>query len=93
MRVSVRWGDNYPASIAYQWVDVTGLPDGKYQLKVFADPASEELPGGNFVESDETNKRGWAKVRIKGRQVTIMSRSARPQASAAPAPGRSGGLS
>ena len=51
---AVRWGDIYPASIAYRWVDVIGLPDGNYKLKVFADPASEELPDGNFVESDET---------------------------------------
>jgi hypothetical protein len=78
MGVSVKWGDIYPAKIAYQWIDVTGLPNGKYRLNVIADPATVDLPGGNFVESDETNNRGWVKIRIQGRDVTILKRSPRP---------------
>ena len=78
MGVSVRWGDIYPADIAYQWVDISDVPDGRYKLKVFADPPTEEAPGGTFVESDELNNMGWLKIRIDGRSVKILARSARP---------------
>jgi hypothetical protein len=78
MGVSVKWGDIYPASIAFQWVDITDVPNGKYRLKVFADPATEKLPGGNFLESDETNNVGWVKIRIEGQKVKILDRSPRP---------------
>ncbi len=78
MGVSVDWGDIYPSTIAYQWVDITGVPDGKYRLKVFADPSSEETPGGTFIESDDANNMGWVKIRIDGRAVRILARSDRP---------------
>lgn len=78
MGVSVKWGDIYPSTIAYQWIDITDVPDGKYKLKVFADPVTEELPGGSFIESDDTNNKGWVKIRIQGQSVKILDRSARP---------------
>ena len=78
MGVSVKWGDIYPSTIAYQWLDITGVPDGKYKLKVFADPASLEAPTGTFIESDEANNMGWVKIRIEGRSVKILRRSERP---------------
>jgi len=76
MGVSVRWGDIYPSTFAYQWVDITGLPNGDYKLKVIADPP--DTTGGQFIESNETNNRGWAKIRLSGRTVTVLARSARP---------------
>jgi lysyl oxidase len=78
MGVSVRWADIYPSSIAYQWIDVSEVPDGRYKLKVFADASTAEAPAGTFIESDETNNVGWAKIRISGNSVTVLSRSARP---------------
>jgi hypothetical protein len=78
MGVSVRWGDIYPSTIAYQWVDITGVANGRYKLKVFADAGTDEAPGGTFIESDDTNNMGWVKIRIEGRDVTILRRSARP---------------
>jgi hypothetical protein len=78
MGVSVNWADIYPSTIAYQWVDITGVPDGRYKLMVFADPATEKAPGGAFVESDDTNNVGWVKIRIDGRKVKILARSDRP---------------
>jgi len=33
MGVSVKWADIYPSTIAYQWIDVTEVPDGTYRLK------------------------------------------------------------
>jgi hypothetical protein len=76
MGISKNWGDTYPSTFKYQWVDITDLPNGDYRLRVIADPA--EVPGGLFIESDETNNAGWAKIRIQGRQVTVLKKSARP---------------
>lgn len=33
MGVSVKLADIYPSTIAYQWIDVTEVPDGTYRLK------------------------------------------------------------
>jgi hypothetical protein len=76
MGVSVKWGDTYPSTFKYQWVDITDLPNGDYRLRVIADPAG--VPGGLFIESNETNNMGWAKIRIQGQQVTVLNKSARP---------------
>ncbi len=76
MGISKNWGDTYPSTFKFQWVDITDLPNGDYRLRVIADPT--EVPGGQFIESDETNNVGWAEIRIQGRQVTILNRSARP---------------
>ena len=76
MGVSKNWGDTYPYTFKFQWVDITDLPNGDYRLRVIADPA--DVAGGLFIESDETNNVGWAKIRIQGRQVTVLNRSPRP---------------
>ena len=76
MGISKNWGDTYPSTFKYQWVDITDLPNGDYRLRVIADPA--EVPGGQFIESDETNNAGWAKIRIQGQQVTVLNKSNRP---------------
>lgn len=76
MGVSRNWGDIYPSTFKYQWVDITDLPNGDYRLRVIADPA--EVPGGMFIESNETNNVGWAKIRIQGTSVTVLKRSGRP---------------
>jgi hypothetical protein len=54
------------------------VPDGTYKLKVFADPSTVEAPGGTFVESDESNNKGWVKIRIDGLKVKVLARSNRP---------------
>lgn len=76
MGVSVRWADIYRSTIAHQWIDITGLPNGEYRIKVIADPPWET--GGKFLESNEANNRGWTNIRISGTSVTVLSRSARP---------------
>jgi hypothetical protein len=76
MGVSVRWADIYRSTIAHQWIDITGLPNGEYKIKVIADPPWES--GGQFLESNEANNRGWTKIRITGTSVTVLSKSARP---------------
>jgi len=76
MGTSRRWGDIYKSSIAFQWIDITGLPSGSYKLKVIADPPYET--GGLFRESNETNNRAWTNIYIGKTTVSILSRSARP---------------
>jgi hypothetical protein len=78
MGVSVKWGDIYPSTIAYQWVDITDVPNGKYKLRIFADAPTADAPAGTFTESDDTNNEGWVKIRIEGRTVRILARSDRP---------------
>lgn len=78
MGVSVNWGDIYPSTIAYQWVDIAGVPDGRYRLRIFADPVTDKAPAGTFIESDDTNNEGWVKIRIEGRTVKVLARSDRP---------------
>jgi len=75
MGISVKWGDTYPSTIAFQWIDITDLPNGKYRLRVLADPAST---AGAFLESNETNNAGWAKIQIQGNSVTVLKKSANP---------------
>ena len=31
--LSVGWADNYPWFFAFQWIDITGLPGGTYQVR------------------------------------------------------------
>lgn len=76
MGVSVRWADIYRQTIAHQWIDITGLPNGEYKIRVVADPPWET--GGQFRESNEANNRAWTNIRISGTTVTIVSKSARP---------------
>lgn len=76
MGISVRWGDIYRSTLAFQWIDITGMPSGDYLIKIIADPPWKT--GGRFLESNESNNRGWAKIRITKTGVTVLSKSARP---------------
>ena len=56
--VSVGWGDRYPWDFAYQWIDITGLPGGRYRVRATVDIQ-------NFYrERDELNNCAWTEVRI-----------------------------
>lgn len=70
MGLSVGWGDRYPASIAFQYIDISGLPNGSYRVTVEADPAS----GGDglFLEANEGNNASWALIRISRKSVTVL---------------------
>lgn len=52
------WGDLYPSNLPCQWIDVTDLPPGDYDLWVFLNTA-QLLP-----ESDYTNDAGMVPVTI-----------------------------
>lgn len=56
MGVSVGWGDEYEWYLAWQWVDITGVPGGTYTVRAKADPY------GFFLEKNESNQCAWARV-------------------------------
>jgi hypothetical protein len=62
--LSVGWGDTYPSSLPDQAIDVTGLPDGVYTVRVRADGS------GLIRESDNTNNAATAQINIVGDTVT-----------------------
>jgi hypothetical protein len=76
MGTSRGWGDIYRWSIAFQWIDITGLPNGDYRLRVMVDPPVGS--GGRFRESNESNNRSWAKIHIGTSSVTILDQSGNP---------------
>jgi Lysyl oxidase len=61
--LSVGWGDWYPANVAYQWIDITGVPYGNYRFWAFADP------NGYFLETNKDNNYTWTNVRYDRRGV------------------------
>lgn len=73
MGLSVGWGDEYPSGIAFQYIDITGLPNGDYVVTLEADLTSEALPRGAFVEANELNNTSWAVIRITRKSVTVLS--------------------
>ena len=65
--LSVGWGDTYPASLPDQAIDITGLPDGNYTVKVTAD-------WQNFWrETNESNQSATALIRITGNSVALLT--------------------
>jgi hypothetical protein len=70
--LSVGWMDEYPWSFAYQWIDITGVPDGSFRVCVTADPLER------FEETREGNNQVWANIRIKEGRVSIRARGRSP---------------
>lgn len=71
MGLSRGWGDTYPWGLVGQFLDITGLPDGRYRLRVTADGNSAD-GSDRFLESDETNNSTWADLQITGDTVTVL---------------------
>jgi Lysyl oxidase len=69
MGLSVGWGDIYPATIAFQYVDITGLPQGKYLLTASANPNDQA------IESNYGNNSVWAKLQINNNSVKVIQTS------------------
>lgn len=76
MGLSVGWGDRYPYNIAFQYIDITGLPNGTYKVEVSADPPL--TTGGLFLEANDANNTAWAEIRIQRKSVTVVSTSPLP---------------
>ena len=67
MGLSVGWGDEYPSTIAFQYIDISGLPNGDYIVTLEADL------DGEFVEAEDDNNTGWATIRISRKSVQVLS--------------------
>jgi hypothetical protein len=67
MGLSVDWGDKYPWSIAFQYIDVSSLPYGNYCLTISADPR------GEFIEADTTNNSARTLIAIQPDGVTVLA--------------------
>jgi hypothetical protein len=63
--ISVGWGDRYSWKIAFQWIDITGLPSGDYVLRAIVDPYDW------FLETNETNNCTYRRIHISGSHVTL----------------------
>jgi hypothetical protein len=59
MGLSVGWGDKYDYDLPDQWVDITGMPPGRYRLTTTADAENW------FRETDESNNFTWTELKIK----------------------------
>jgi Lysyl oxidase len=66
MGLSVGWGDIYYYNLAGQYVDITGLPLGRYRLTVTADQANW------FLETDNTNNFTWVDLELTSSGVTVI---------------------
>jgi hypothetical protein len=66
--ISVGWGDKYGYNLAYQWIDISGLPGGTYTVRAKVDPQSF------FSESNDGNNCGWTTVRFSasGSSVSVV---------------------
>lgn len=67
MGLSVDWGDKYPWSIAFQYIDVSQLPYGNYCLTVTADAR------GEFIEANEANNSVRTLIAIQPGGVTVLA--------------------
>ena len=65
--LSVGWADTYGASLNRQWIKINGLPDGKYRVRVYADPSHW------FTDKTTTNNGTRADIEITGNTVTVIS--------------------
>ena len=63
--VSVGWGDRYSWKIAFQWIDITGLPAGDYVLRAIVDPYDW------FVEKDDAHNCAYRRIRIGSSGTTV----------------------
>ena len=69
MGLSIGWSDWYPSSLEGQELDVTGLPDGRYCLRLTVDPRDR------IRESDESDNVRTRLLRLRGTTVTDLGRA------------------
>ena len=63
--MSVGWADTYGSYLDGQSIDITGLPDGDYNLSIEVDPK------GQIVESNDSDNKSTLGIRIVGQTVTV----------------------
>lgn len=65
--MSVGWGDKYGSHLDGQSIDITGLPNGEYDLKIVIDPKSR------IAEANETDNVSNLRIGIDGQTVTLIN--------------------
>jgi hypothetical protein len=65
--LSVGWGDSYPWNVAYQYIDITGVGNGRYRLQVSASTAL------GFQESDYANNVSWVDITLRANSAKIVA--------------------
>jgi hypothetical protein len=61
-------------TLAYQWVDITGLAAGRYRLWATADRENW------FIEADDANNFMWVDLQIRGKGGSVRVRGYEPSA-------------
>jgi Lysyl oxidase/S-layer homology domain len=66
--ISVGWADKYSWKIAFQWIDITGLPGGEYVVRAIVDPYDW------FLETDNADNCAYRRVRFgsSGTSVSVV---------------------
>ncbi len=67
--MSVGWGDKYGSHLAGQSIDITGLPNGEYNLNIVVDPKSR------IAEANETDNVSNLRILLNGQTVTAINTS------------------
>ncbi len=67
--ISVGWGDKYSWNLAYQWIDISNMPDGVYRVCSTADPQ------GWYIETNDVNNHTLADIRITGNSVSLVGQA------------------
>jgi hypothetical protein len=60
MGISVGWGDRYAYTLAFQWIDITGLTPGRYKLIGTVDAQNY------YLESNESNNMTYTILQLNG---------------------------
>ena len=63
--ISAGYMDTYGYALPDQFLEITGVPDGRYLLEVVIDPDD------NFVESSERDNRTCVEIVLKGDEATV----------------------
>ncbi|MDP3726109.1 MAG: lysyl oxidase family protein [bacterium] len=64
--MSVGWGDRYGYSLEGQSIDITGLSNGEYNLKIEIDPKSQ------IVESNDSDNISTIRIRLTNGTVIVL---------------------
>jgi hypothetical protein len=65
--ISVGWGDAYRYYLDGQWIDITGLANGDYDLILELDPK------GKIIETNDGDNTSTVRIRITGDTVEVLS--------------------
>lgn len=64
--MSVGWGDKYGYWLPDQWIDVTGLPDDTYVLRIIVDPLNR------LAETSDDDNVSELRIQLGGGTVTVL---------------------